>query len=131
MIQQRLERKAAYEATKEARARPSRPPNPPSPPSLPLRHPSLTHLRPPLPLHRHRGLQDVTKWQPLVKANREVATLEFPNRRDGAPRKTSVQAVLSDFKPETQLELEASTRNPESGAAGSLSSARPHRPPPG
>ena len=67
MIQQRLERKAAYEATKE----------------------------------------DVTKWQPIVKANREVATLDFPSRRDAAPRKTSVQAVLSDFTPETELELEA------------------------
>lgn len=49
----------------------------------------------------------MTKWQPIVKANREVATLDFPNRRDNAPKKSSVQAVLSDFKPETELELEA------------------------
>lgn len=78
-IQQRMERLAAYDATKE----------------------------------------DITRWQPLVKANRELATLSFPSRRDNIPRKTSVQAVLSDFRPESELEMEVDALLAAAGVAGS------------
>ena len=66
---------------------------------------------------RHPLVQDVTKWQAVVKANREVATLSFPHRRDGAPRKNTTQAIVADFRPESALEAEVAALLEAAGAA--------------
>lgn len=46
--------------------------------------------------------KDITKWEPLVKRNREAPTLFFDQGNDmGLP---SVGAIASEFKPRTDFE---------------------------
>ena len=62
--------------------------------------------------------EHVTRWQPLVKANREAATLSFPAPRDAAPRAADTTAALvAAFTPEKELERQVAALLDAGGAA--------------
>ena len=48
--------------------------------------------------------EDITKWQPLVKANREAPTLEFKSGRDDVARSNSTAALAAKFVPGNDME---------------------------
>ena len=77
IVSERVDRKAAYEATGEA----------------------------------------VTKWQPIVKQNREKPTLTFVDQeRAKMPRKKSIAALNADFVPENDFEREIMAKLRETNA---------------
>ena len=43
--------------------------------------------------------RDVTKWTPIVRANREAPTLVFTAPRNDVPRTTTTAALTSKFQP--------------------------------
>ena len=61
--------------------------------------------------------KDVTKYQPYVKENREKRTLEFKSARDDMQRKDTLGALVADFTPKTEIELEIAKALKESGHA--------------
>jgi U3 small nucleolar RNA-associated protein 14 len=61
--------------------------------------------------------KDVTKYQPHVKENREKRTLEFKSARDDMQRKDTLGALVADFTPKTEIELEIAKALKESGHA--------------
>jgi hypothetical protein len=46
----------------------------------------------------------VTKWQPIVKANREAPTLKFATGREDVPRTTTTAALTAKFAPSREFE---------------------------
>ena len=64
--------------------------------------------------------EHVTRWQPLVKANREARTLVFPSSRDSAPKPAaSTGALAATFTPDTELEQQVAALLNAGGAATS------------
>ena len=64
--------------------------------------------------------EHVTRWQPLVKANREARTLVFPASNAGAPKPASTTAALAAaFTVDTQLEQQVAALLSAGGAATS------------
>eukprot|EP00873_Tetraselmis_striata_P003871 jgi/Tetstr1/424135/TSEL_014744.t1 len=62
--------------------------------------------------------RDVTKWQPLVKANREAPTLKFDGPRDSLPRAAvSTASLAATFRPATGLEEEVAAMLEAAGAS--------------
>lgn len=69
----------------------------------------VTHPMPhPLPpSHSYEETKkEVTKWMPLVKANREAPTLRFTADRDAVPRTSTTAALAAKHVPETDMEAE-------------------------
>lgn len=50
--------------------------------------------------------KDVTKWQAMVKANREAPTLAFSKPRGAAGPATTTAALTAQFQPETDMEAQ-------------------------
>jgi U3 small nucleolar RNA-associated protein 14 len=64
--------------------------------------------------------EHVTRWQPLVKANREARTLVFPASNAGAPKPASTTAALAAaFTVDTELEQQVAALLSAGGAATS------------
>jgi len=61
--------------------------------------------------------KDVTKYQAHVKENREKRTLEFKPARDDMQRKDTLGALVADFTPKTEIEIEIAKALKESGHA--------------
>ena len=60
----------------------------------------------------------VTKWQPIVKANREKPTLKFTDQeRDKMQRKETIAAMNADFQPANDFEKEIMAKLKEAGMA--------------
>ncbi|GBF90520.1 hypothetical protein Rsub_03516 [Raphidocelis subcapitata] len=72
--------------------------------------------------------KDVTKWQPVVKANREAPTLRFTSARHEVPdRGASTAALLEGFRPEGDMEAEVAALLEKAGAAGAAAMAEAER----
>eukprot|EP00252_Welwitschia_mirabilis_P010496 TRINITY_DN2378_c0_g1_i2.p1 TRINITY_DN2378_c0_g1~~TRINITY_DN2378_c0_g1_i2.p1 ORF type:complete len:1024 (+),score=313.79 TRINITY_DN2378_c0_g1_i2:359-3430(+) len=54
-----------------------------------------------------KSKQEISKWQPIVKKNRESSTIRFDNKVD--MRKHGIGTITSEFMPVTELEKEVST----------------------
>ncbi len=48
----------------------------------------------------------MTKWQPIVKANREAPTLRFTADTPAVPRPSTIAALTAAHRPETDMEAE-------------------------
>lgn len=60
--------------------------------------------------------QEVSKWMPLVKANREVPTLRFTKDNAAVPRLASTAALAAKHIPETAMEAEVAALLASAGA---------------
>mmetsp|Transcript_5357 Transcript_5357/g.11731 ORF Transcript_5357/g.11731 Transcript_5357/m.11731 type:complete len:1130 (-) Transcript_5357:373-3762(-) len=60
---------------------------------------------------------EVTKWQSIVKANREAPTLVFTSATGEVPRVTTTAAIAAKHTPETDLEREVAALLEAAGAA--------------
>ncbi|KAK9806336.1 hypothetical protein WJX72_010623 [[Myrmecia] bisecta] len=60
--------------------------------------------------------KEVTKWQPVVKANREAPTIRFTSGREDIPKTNTTAAMASSFKPETDMEAEVAALLQAAGA---------------
>jgi U3 small nucleolar RNA-associated protein 14 len=59
----------------------------------------------------------VSKWQSIVKSNREAPTLKFEGPREGLPKvAVSTTALAASFKPENDLEAEVAAMLEAAGA---------------
>ncbi|GAX85472.1 hypothetical protein CEUSTIGMA_g12888.t1 [Chlamydomonas eustigma] len=61
--------------------------------------------------------EEVTKWQSIVKANREAPTLVFTSARGEVGRINTTQAIVAQHTPETALEEEVAALLEKAGAA--------------
>ena len=60
----------------------------------------------------------MSKWQPIVKANREKPTLKFTDQeRDKMQRKETIAAMNADFQPANDFEKEIMAKLKEAGMA--------------
>jgi U3 small nucleolar RNA-associated protein 14 len=59
--------------------------------------------------------QDIARWQPLVKANREAPTIVFSDDNKGTVQQLSTAGMTAKFVPTTDLEKEISELLKESG----------------
>ena len=50
--------------------------------------------------------QDIGKWMPLVKANREAPTLHFKSDQASVPRSSTTASLAAKHRPETSMEAE-------------------------
>ena len=50
--------------------------------------------------------KDVTKWQAIVKANREAPTLKFASGNEDVPRTSTTGALTAKFAPSQDYERE-------------------------
>lgn len=83
-------------------------------------------VQPPLPgpiqarLERRAGYEeskkDAAKWQPLVKANREAATLRFTADRSATQQGGTLAALVDRHVPTTPMELEVAALLQRAGA---------------
>lgn len=60
--------------------------------------------------------QEVSKWMPLVKANREVPTLRFTKDNAAVPRLATTAALAAKHVPETEMEAEVAALLESAGA---------------
>ena len=69
------------------------------------------------PLYRYEDTsKDVSKWQPIVKANREAPTLRFSDGREELPG-SSTAALAATHQPASQMEREIAGATPGLKAA--------------
>ncbi|KAL6752320.1 small-subunit processome [Haematococcus lacustris] len=61
--------------------------------------------------------KEVSKWQPLVKANREAPTLRFTAARDEVPHVNTTAALVAQHVPEGDMEAEVAALLQAAGAA--------------
>ena len=60
--------------------------------------------------------KDVTKWQSIVKANREAPTLKFASGNEDVPRTSSTSALTAKFAPSQDYEKEIAAMLEAAGA---------------
>jgi len=68
--------------------------------------------------------KDITKYQPIVKENREKRTLKFEPSRKDMHRKDTLGALVADFTPRTELEKEIAQVLKDSGHGTGKDAAR-------
>ena len=68
--------------------------------------------------------KDITKYQPIVKENREKRTLKFEPSRKDMHRKDTLGALVADFTPCTELEKEIAQVLKDSGHGTGKDAAR-------
>ena len=76
----------------------------------------------PTPGRYEAATEEVTKWQPIVKANREAPTLHLNQVKDGPQRASSIAALTASFKPQTDMEkdIEAMLRAAGAGTSSKV-----------
>lgn len=60
--------------------------------------------------------KDVTKWQTIVKANREAPTLKFASGNEDVPRTSTISALTAKFAPSQDYEKEIAAMLEAAGA---------------
>ena len=60
--------------------------------------------------------KDVTKWQSIVKANREAPTLKFASGNEDVPRTSTTSALTAKFAPAQDYEKEIAAMLEAAGA---------------
>ena len=74
-------------------------------------------------MERKAGYEDtkeeVTRWQSIVKANREAPTIVFTSAKGDVSRVSSTMAIVANHVPQTELESEVAALLEAAGAASS------------
>ena len=60
--------------------------------------------------------KDVSKWQSIVKANREAPTLKFAAGNEDVPRTSTTGALIAKFQPSRDFEKEIAAMLAAAGA---------------
>lgn len=60
--------------------------------------------------------KDVSKWQAIVKANREAPTLKFASGNEDVPRTSTTGALIAKFEPARDFEKEIAAMLEAAGA---------------
>ena len=70
-----------------------------------------------VPLLRYEvSTKDVSKWQSIVKANREAPTLRFAAGNEDVPRTSTTGALIAKFRPSRDFEKEIAAMLAAAGA---------------
>ncbi|KAK9837770.1 hypothetical protein WJX74_004747 [Apatococcus lobatus] len=64
-------------------------------------------------------VEDIAKWQPIIKANREAPTLTFTTGQERAAKPGSVAALAATFTPDNKMEAEIAAVLEKAGATSS------------
>ena len=67
-------------------------------------------------LRHEASTKDVSKWQSIVKANREAPTLKFAAGNEDVPRTSTTGALIAKFEPSRDFEKEIATMLAAAGA---------------